>query len=158
MELSRHVIHPKPIVSSAISSHPQIPRLDSRRGLILWQRSESKIRLHNAELREQSLRLIVLDAGVDNNIITWDPVDRGSDTVLVTSLKRVDYPENLGGVTAGGSGVREDKANGLLGVDDENGTDGECNALGVDIGGVLVVKHIISISNLSLLVTDNGEG
>lgn len=89
---------------------------------------------------EQSLGLIVLDAWVDNHIVARNPVDRGSDTVLVARLKRVNDTEDLGGVTTSRGGVGQDEANGLLGVNDEDGSDGESNALGVDVGGVLVVK------------------
>lgn len=59
--------------------------------------------------------------------------------MLVTSLERVDNAEDLSGVAASAGGVREDGADGLLGVDDEDGTDGESDALLVDVGGVLVV-------------------
>jgi hypothetical protein len=51
-------------------------------------------------LREELLSLIVLDAGVDDNIISWDPVDGCGDAVLVAGLKGVDDAENLGGVAA----------------------------------------------------------
>lgn len=59
--------------------------------------------------------------------------------MLVAGLEGVDDAEDLGGVAASGGGVGEDGADGLLGVDEEDGADGEGNALGVDVGGVLVV-------------------
>lgn len=77
---------------------------------------------------------------MDNDIVTRDPVDGGGDLVLVTSLERVDNTEDLGGVAAGRGRVGEDETDGLLGVDDEDGADGESNTLGVDVGGVLVVN------------------
>lgn len=77
--------------------------------------------------------------------------------MLVASLKRVDNTEDLSSVTASGGGVGEDGADGLLGVNDEDGTDGEGNALGVDVGGVLVVDHVVGKSDLALLVADDGE-
>ena len=79
---------------------------------------------------------------MDNNIITWHPVDGSSDAVLVAGLQGVDDAEHLGGVAAGGRRVGHDEADGLLGVDDEDGADGEGDALGVDVGGVLVVDPI----------------
>jgi len=127
------------------------------RGLLLWQRCESKIWLDDAEVGEQSLGLLVLDTRVNNNIVTRDPVDRSGDAMLVTSLERVDDTKNLSGVSASRGGVREDEANCLLGINDENGSDSERNALGVDIGGVLVVKHVVEVSNLSLLVANDWE-
>ncbi len=75
-----------------------------------------------------------------NNIIAWNPVDWRGNTVLVTGLQRVDNTENLGRVAASGGRVGEDEANSLLGVDNEDRANSERNALGVDIGGILVVK------------------
>ena len=66
--------------------------------------------------------------------------------MLVASLERVDNAEDLGGVAAGAGGVREDGADGLLGVNDEDGADGESDALGVDVGGVLVVDPVPCVS------------
>ena len=115
----------------------------SRGSLLLGQRGKSEVWLDDTELREQGLGLLVLDARVDNNIITRDPVDRGGNSVLVAGLKGVDDTENLGGVAASRSRVRHDQSNGLLRVDDEDRADGECNALGVDVGCILVIKPII---------------
>lgn len=108
--------------------------------LLLGERSESEVGLDDAELGEEVLGLVVADGGVDNDIVTGDPVDGGGDLVLVTGLERVDDAEDLSGVAAGGGGVGEDGSDGLLGVDEEDGSDGEGNALGVDVGGILVVK------------------
>ena len=71
--------------------------------------------------------------------LTRQPVDRSGDLVLVACLERIDDAEDLGGVATGAGGVGEDSADGLLGVDDEDGADGESNALLIDVGGVLVV-------------------
>jgi len=79
--------------------------LNSGRSLVLWQRGISEVWLNDAELGEQGLGLLVLDAGVHNDIVTRDPVDRGGDAVLVTGLERVYDTENLGGVAASGGGV-----------------------------------------------------
>jgi hypothetical protein len=76
---------------------------------------------------------------VDNDIVTGNPVDGSGDAVLVTGLKAVQDTENLGAVTTCGCRVGQNKTNGLLGINDEDGADGECNALLVDVGGVLVV-------------------
>lgn len=79
---------------------------------------------------------------MDDNVITGDPVDGGGDLVLVAGLEGVDDAEDLGRVATGGGGVGEDGADGLLGVDDEDGADGESDALLVDVGGVLVVDPV----------------
>lgn len=77
--------------------------------------------------------------------------------MLVASLERVDNAEDLGSVAASGGRVGENSADGLLGVDDEDGADGESNTLGVDVGGVLVVEHVVGESNLAFLVANDGE-
>jgi hypothetical protein len=146
----------------------------SRSSLLLGKRCEPQVWLDDPELREQLLGLLVLDTGVYNDVITWDPVDRCGDAVLVAGLQAVEDAENLGGVAAGRSGVGEDEANSLLGVDDEDGADGEGDALAVDVGRVLVVDpgtrvrrvscmrkcpdlHVVRQRNLALLVADDGE-
>jgi hypothetical protein len=62
--------------------------------------------------------------------------------VLVAGLEGVDDAQDFGGVAASGGRVGEDGADGLLGVDDEDGADGEGNALLVDVGGILVVDPV----------------
>lgn len=107
--------------------------------LLLGQRSESEVRLDDTELGEEGLGLLVLDGGVDNDVLTGDPVDGGGDAVLVAGLEGVDDAEDLGGVAAGGGGVGEDGADGLLGVNEVDGSDGEGNALLIDVGSILLV-------------------
>lgn len=114
--------------------------LKSSRGLLLWKRGESEVRLDDAEVGEELLGLLVLDGWVDNDIVTWDPVDWGGNAVLVTGLEGVNDTENLGGVAAGGGWVGEDQADSLLWVDDEDGADREGDTLGVDVANILVVK------------------
>ena len=121
---------------------------------------------------------------MDNDIVTRNPVDRGGDLVLIAGLEGVDNAEDLSRVTAGGGRVGEDSSDGLLRVNDEDRSDGECNALLVDVGGVLLVDpggvidvsakssgkanvlhdvkilcdlHVVQKSNLSLLVSNDGE-
>lgn len=77
---------------------------------------------------------------MDNDIVTRNPVNGGGDLVLVSGLERVDNAEHLGGVAASRGRVGEDSADGLLGVDDEDRADSECDALSVDVGDILVVK------------------
>ncbi|KAL2285203.1 hypothetical protein FJTKL_08420 [Diaporthe vaccinii] len=134
--------------------------------LLLGQRGESQVWLDDAEVGEQLLGLLVLDGRVDNDVVARNPVDRGGDLVLVTGLERVDDAQDLGAVTAGRGGVRQDGADSLLGVDEEDGANGEGNALLIDVGSVLIVKpktrgrvdsHVIKVGDLPLLVGNNGE-
>ena len=61
------------------------------------------------------------------------------------------------GVTASGGGVSQGQTDLLGGVDDEDGADGQSQTLGVDVGGVLVVDHVVEVGNLALGVGDDGE-
>ena len=118
---------------------------------------------------------------MDDDIVAGHPVDGGGDLVLVAELEGVDDAQDLGTVAAGRGGVREDGADDLLGVDDVDGADREGDALGVDVGGVLVVDpdrqemlgvgvffeedvigssndlHVIKVGDLALLVANDGE-
>lgn len=89
-------------------------------GLLLWQRGRSKIWLDDLEFGEKGLGQFVADAGVDDNIITWDPVDWSGDAVLVTGLEGIENSEDFGGVAAGRGWVGEDEADSLLGVNNEH--------------------------------------
>jgi len=77
--------------------------------------------------------------------------------VLVSGLERVNNSEDLSGVAASGGRVGEDETDGLLWVDDEDRADGESNTLLVDVGGILVVNHVVGKGDLALLVTNDWE-
>jgi len=134
-----------------------LPHLSSR-GLILRQRSESEVWLDDAHLWPDLLSLFGLDWWSDDNIITWNPVDWGGDSVLVTGLQAVNDTEDFGRVSAGGGWVGENETDGLLGVDDEYGANGESDSLRVDVGGILVVNHIVGQSDLPFFITNDWEG
>ena len=114
----------------------------SRARLLLGERSEAQVRLHDLEVGEELLGQVVVHRRVDDDVVTRYPVDGGRHPVLVTSLERVNHAEHLGGVAAGGRGVGEDETDGLLRVDDEDRADGEGDPFGVDVGGVLVVEPV----------------
>ena len=127
------------------------------RRLPLWQWCCSQVWLNYLEIREKLLGLLVLDAWVHNDIVTWYPVYRCGNSVLVSCLERIHNSQNLGGVATSRGRIREDGADGLLRVNDENRADCESNALGVHVGSILVVEHVIEQSDLSLLISNDGE-
>jgi hypothetical protein len=101
-------------------------------------RSESEVGLDDLDtLGEELVGLFGRNAGVDDNIVTLLPVTGSGDTMLVTELKRVDDTKDLIKVTASGSGVAQDETDGLLGIDDENGTDSEGDTLAINVGDIL---------------------
>ena len=115
------------------------------------------LRLDNADVTELLLSVLSGDGRGDDNVVTREPVDGAGDTVLVSGLQSVDNTEDLSGVTASGGGVGHDETDLLAGVDDKDGADGQSLALGVDVGGVLVVNHVVGVGDLALGVGDDGE-
>ena len=90
-------------------------------------------------------------------LLTRNPVDWRRNLVLVTRLQTVDYPQHLRRVSPRASRIAQDQPNGLLGIDNVHAPDRQSHALGVHIGRVLVIDHVILQGNLALLVTDDGE-
>lgn len=91
---------------------------------------------------------------MDDDIVSLLPVDGGGDLVLVAQLQRVDDSEDLVKVPAGLGGVREGETDDLLGVDDEDGADGEGDPLGVYIGRVHGIEHVVEGRNGAIRVCD----
>lgn len=118
---------------------------------------ESEVRLDGLVTGEKLLCLFALNGRVNDDLVTLLPVDGGGDAVLVTDLKRVDHTEDLVKVTTGRRGVRDLETDDLLGVNDEDVTDGEWDTLGVDVGRVQGVEHVVLGRNLAVLVTNDGE-
>lgn len=77
--------------------------------------------------------------------------------MLVGGLEGINDTEDLSGVTAGGGGVGHDETDLLAGVDDEDRADGQSHTLGVDVGSVLVVNHVVGVGDLALGVGDDGK-
>ena len=71
--------------------------------------------------------------------------------------RTIDDSQDFVKVATGGGRVRNGQADDLLGVDDKHRSDGEWNTLGVDVGGILVVQHVVQGGNLTLLVSDLEE-
>lgn len=92
-----------------------------------------------------------------NDVVAWHPIDGRSDSVLVASLERIDHAKDFGRVPSGGGRIGHDQSDGLLGIDHEDRADGESDTLLINIGGVLLVEHIIQECHLSLFVADDGE-
>ena len=77
--------------------------------------------------------------------------------MLVGQLKRVNDTEDFLGVAASGGGVVDDCADDLLGINEEDGSDSQGHALAVDVGGVLVVDHVVQVGDFAGLVGNDGE-
>jgi len=79
---------------------------------------------------------------VNNNIIlglyklaichkreSYLPINWSDKVVLVGQLQGIDDTKDFFRVTTGGSRVIDDSTDDLLGIDEENGADGQCHAL-----------------------------
>lgn len=124
---------------------------------LLGDLGEAKVGLDLTDLAELLLGILRGDGRRNDNVVTGEPVDGAGHTVLVGGLKSINNTEDLGGVTASGSRVGHDQTDLLGAVDDEDGADGQSHTLGVDVGGVLVVDHVVQVGDLALGVGDDGE-
>lgn len=115
------------------------------------------LRLDGANLTKLLLSILSGNGRRHDNIVTGEPVDGAGNTVLVGGLEGINDTDHLSGVPAGGGGVGHDQTDLLAGVDDEDGTDGQSQPLGVHVGGVLVVNHVVGVGNLALRVGHDGE-
>jgi len=77
--------------------------------------------------------------------------------MFVGQLQRVNDAEDFGRITAGAGGVVNDGADDLFGVDEENSTNGQRHTLGVNVGGILVIDHVVEVCHFARLVGDDGE-
>lgn len=88
---------------------------------------------------------------------TRHPVNRRGNSVLVPSLQRIHHTQHFSRIPPRRSRIGKNKTNGLLRINDENAPDGKGNPLGVDVGRILMIQHVICIRNFALLVADDGE-
>lgn len=130
---------------------------DPTNQLLLLQISEAQVRLNSANFAKLLLGILSRNRRRNNNIVTREPVNRASNAVLFGGLEGINNTENLSSVTTSRSGVGHDQTDLLAGVDDEDGADGQRHALGVDVGGILVVNHVVGVGDLALGVGDDGE-
>jgi hypothetical protein len=119
--------------------------------------SWENLRLDRTDFTELGLGVLGLHGRRKDVVIAGEPVDGAGNTVLLGALESINDTENLGGVTASGGGVGHDQTDLLGGVDDEDGADGQSHTLGVDVGGILEVDHVVRIGDLALGVGDDGE-
>lgn len=77
--------------------------------------------------------------------------------MFVSQLQRINDTENFLRISASRSGIIDNGADNLLGVDEENGANGKRHALGVDIGGILIIDHIVQVGDFAGFIGDDGE-
>lgn len=82
-----HCITPVIAITRSPALVHAYPFLHICTNLLLWQGSESQVRLDNPEVREQLLGQFIVDRRVNNHIFARHPVNGSSDPVLVASLQ-----------------------------------------------------------------------
>lgn len=117
-----------------------------------------QVRLHLAHLAKLLPRVLGAHARRHNDIIADLPVNGRGDALLVARLQAINHAQHLAGVAARRRGVHHGEADLAGGVDDEDGADGEGDALGVDVVEVLRVEHVVQEGDAALGVGDDGEG
>ena len=68
--------------------------------------------------------------------------------MLIPKLEGVDASKDFLELTTGGSGVLEGQSDLFGGIDNEDGSDGEGDTLLVDVGQVLLVEHVLYLTEL----------
>jgi hypothetical protein len=72
-------------------------------------------------------------------------------------LQRVDDTEDFIRVTSGTGGVVDDGSDNFLGIDEENCADSQSHTLRIDVGGILIIDHVVQERNLPGLIRNNRE-
>ena len=116
-----------------------------------------QVRLELSHVIELLLRILSRHRWRNDDILTNLPVDRSHDTLLVARLQRVDNAQDLGRVPPSGGWVEHNQTDLLGGINDEDRSDGERNALGGQVIQVLLVDHVIEEGDLAVRVGDDGE-
>jgi hypothetical protein len=103
------------------------------------------------------LGLVVGDRPGDDDVLALLPVDGRRDPVLGGELERVDHPEDLVEVAAGGHRVDEDELDLLVGPDDEDVADGLVvgRRAGRGVAGGLGRQHPVELGHIEVGVADD---
>lgn len=117
----------------------------------------AQVGLDLSHIAKLLLSVLGRDGGRNNDILANGPVDGGSNALLVCCLQSVNHTQDLGGVTTSGSRVEHCQTDLLRGIDDENRTDGERNALLGDVVQVALIDHVVEEGDLALGIGNDGE-
>jgi len=110
----------------------------------------------NLVLGEQSLGFLALDTGMNDNVVTGLPIDRSSDSVLITQLDCVDYPYNLIEIPSCNGGVVQFEPDLFGGIDYEHCPDGKRETRSaINVGSILIIEHVVEVGNTTVTVGDD---
>lgn len=117
----------------------------------------TQVRLQLAHLAKLLLGILSRHRRRNNHILAHLPVNGSGNALAVSSLQRVDDTQDLGRVAASGGRVRHGETDLLLGVDDEDGADGERDALLSNVVQVALVNHVVKEGNLAVGIGNDRE-
>lgn len=117
----------------------------------------AQVGLQLPDLAELLLRILSRNRRGHNHVLSDRPVDGSRNTLLIRGLQSVNDTQHLGGVSASRGRVEHGQTDLLGGVDNENGTDGEGNALLGNVVKVPLVDHVIEESDFTVGIGDDGE-
>lgn len=122
--------------------------------------SRENLRLNHPNIPLSKLHLGILGSNRwrNNNILSDLPVNRRRNPILITSLQRVDHPQNLRRIPPSGCRIAHSKPNLLLRIDNEDRANGKRDLLLIDTRPILGVDHVVPPRDLALLVGNDGEG
>ncbi len=109
-------------------------------------------------LRVDRLGFVVADGAGDDDVLALFPVRGRGDTVLGRELQRVDHPDDLIEIAAGGHRVGQRQLDLLVRADDEYGAHGGVVGRGA-VGGVagrIRRQHVVEFRDLEIGVADHG--
>jgi len=117
-----------------------------------------EIRKDSRVTREELRGFVVGHRVVDDDVLPLLPVDGCCDLVLVAELESINGTDYFVKVSSHSSRIRESQANDLLGVDNEDSSDSERQSFLVNVGGILLVKHVVQRGHLAIGIGNNREG
>ena len=77
--------------------------------------------------------------------------------MLIPRLQAVHNPEHLGRIPPRARRIAHDQSDHLLRIHDEHTPNRKRNPLGIHIGCILMIQHIVQIRHFPLLVADDGK-
>lgn len=124
---------------------------------LLLELSVAQIRLELSNIAKLLLCILGGNRRWDDDILTNLPVDRRSNTLLITRLKRVNDSKHLCAVATRRCGIHHGQANLLLRINDENRANGKSDSLLCSIIEIFLIDHVVEESDVAVVVGDDGE-
>ena len=91
-----------------------------------------------------------------DNVFSRPPVDGSSNFVFITQLNRIDCSDDLVKVPSSYSGIVQFEPDLFGWINDIDTADSEGkSSFSIDVGGILVIKHVVEVGNAAVTVGDD---